>query len=221
MQERQNGIVLVVDDEEYVRDIVTRWLTAEGHRCVTAASADAAWEYLQKHEVHVVTLDVTMPGRSGVELLREITKADRDLQVIMLTALSQTETAIEALTNGACAYLIKPFMRVELAFHVRLPSNGDLLVAKRRQMFDLEEQVRQQTLVIRRTQEETIHRLISASEGRDAETGACPTRRAAQRAVGRRGRMVRQRCRGSPHGGACTTWAKSVSRMPSSASPAV
>ena len=57
-------------------------------------------------------------------------------------------------------------MRVELAFHVRRAiERRELLVAKRRQMFDLEEQVRQQTLIIRRTQEETIYRLISASAG--------------------------------------------------------
>ena len=64
--------VLVIDDESSVRDLITRWLTADGHACAQAATAQAAWEYLQAHEVHLVTLDIRMPGDSGIDLLHQI-----------------------------------------------------------------------------------------------------------------------------------------------------
>jgi len=165
--------VLVVDDEWAVRDLVVRWLSAEGHACAQAANADAALEHLRTSEVHLVTSDITMPGRSGIELLREIRQTYADTAVIMMTGVGQAETAVEAFSHGASGYLVKPVEREEFLFQVRSAlERRQLIIDKREHTRKLEEKVRSQTVVIRRSHEETIHRLVVASMCRDEETGA-------------------------------------------------
>jgi putative two-component system response regulator len=90
----------------------------------------------------------------------------------MLTGVADSHTAIDALTHGACAYMLKPVQREELVFHARRAlERRQLILDKREYTQRLEERVREQTAAIRRGQEETIHRLLSASLWRDEETG--------------------------------------------------
>ena len=164
--------VLVIDDESAVRDLITRWLTADGHRCAQAATAQAAWEYLQAHEVQLVTLDIRMPGDSGIDLLHQIGQTYPDTSVIMISGVEETEMAIEALTYGACAYLVKPVKRDQLIFHARRAlERRQLVVDNRQYLWRLEQRVREQTVTIRRAHEETIYRLLTACMCRDEETG--------------------------------------------------
>ena len=165
--------VLVVDDEAAVRGLITRWLSAEGYACAQAADADAALEHLRTRDVHLVTSDITMPGRCGIELLREIRRTYADTAVIMMTGVGQAKSAIEAFTHGASGYLVKPVEREELLFQVRSAlERRQLIIDKREYTRQLEEKVRTQTVLIRRSHEETIHRLVVASMCRDEETGA-------------------------------------------------
>ncbi|NQT15839.1 MAG: response regulator, partial [Planctomycetes bacterium] len=165
--------VLVVDDEAAVRGLVARWLSVEGYACAQAADADAALEHLQTRDVHLVTSDITMPGRCGIELLREIRRTYTDTAVIMMTGVGQAKSAIEAFTHGASGYLVKPVEREELLFQVRSAlERRQLIIDKREYTRQLEEKVRTQTVLIRRSHEETIHRLVVASMCRDEETGA-------------------------------------------------
>ena len=121
----------------------------------------------------LVTLDISMPGRSGADLLPQIKGSFPDTEVIMLTALGETRLAIEMLTQGAYGYLIKPAEPEELLFQVKKAlERRQLVLAGRRHMQDLEDTVRQQTATIRRAHEETILRLVCASQYRDEETGA-------------------------------------------------
>ena len=146
--------VLVVDDEPRVRDLLSRWLAAEGHICAQAASAKAAWEYLVAHEVHVVTLDIRMAGGSGIDLLHQIAGACPDTSVLMISAVEEAQMAIEALTYGACAYLVKPVERDQLIFHARRAlERRQLVVDNRQYMQRLEQRVREQTDAIRREQD--------------------------------------------------------------------
>jgi len=164
--------VLVIDDESAVRDLITRWLSADGHGCAQAATAQAAWEYLQAHDVHLVTLDIRMPGDSGIDLLHQIGQTYPDTSVIMISAVEETQMAIEALTCGACAYLVKPVKRDQLIFHARRAlERRQLVVDNRRYLRRLEQRVREQTVAIRRAHEETICRLLAACLWRDGETG--------------------------------------------------
>ncbi len=165
--------VLVVEDEPSVRNIISRWLTGAGYSCAQAANADAAWAHLEQHDVDLVTLDINMPGSYGIDLLPDIKRCHPDTEVVMLTGLSEAKTAVQALTNGAASYLIKPVQREELLFHARRALERRQLIVERRQYTaHLEAKVRDQTVSIRGAHEETIYRLVAAAMFRDEETGA-------------------------------------------------
>jgi putative two-component system response regulator len=165
--------LLVVDDEPIVRDLLSRWLRDDGYSCATASSAAAAWAHLQEHHVDLATLDITMPGGSGLDLLDQIRKTLPDTAAVMLTAEGDSAKAIRALTAGAYGYLIKPVERQELLIQVRNAiERRRLLIENREYMHELESKVREQTHSIRAAHEDTIHRLVTASMYRDEETGA-------------------------------------------------
>jgi putative two-component system response regulator len=165
--------LLLVDDEPVVRDLLARWLRDDGYSCATASSAATAWAHLQEHPVDLVTLDIRMPGGSGLDLLDQIKQTVPDTAAIMLTAEGDTTKAIRALTAGAYGYLIKPIERQELLIQVRNALERRRLVIENREYTqELENKVREQTRVIRMAHEETIHRLVKASLYRDEETGA-------------------------------------------------
>jgi len=165
--------VLIIDDERPVRDLLVRWLRNEGFRCLEADSAAAGWALLQSNEIELVTCDIRMPGETGLDLLPKIQASCPDIAVLMLTASSDTKTAIQSLTSGAYGYLVKPVEREELLFQVQRGLERRRLVIENREYTQkLEWRVREQTTSIRLAHEETIHRLLSAAMLRDEETGA-------------------------------------------------
>jgi putative two-component system response regulator len=165
--------VLVVDDEAPLCQLLVRWLTGEGWHCLSAASAVEALEIMLTHPVQVVTTDLNMPEHNGVWLLEQITKLYPEASVLMLTAATDTQQAIEALTKGAVGYLFKPIQWQEYAHRVRQAwERGQLLRDRRDYLRTLERRVFDQTVALRLAQEETIHRLVMASACRDQETGA-------------------------------------------------
>jgi DNA-binding response OmpR family regulator len=105
--------VLVVDDNQDVRDLVIHFLSADGFHVYSASNGDEALAILKANQVNLVLLDVMMPGKSGLEVLEEIrthsNKAVRDVPVMMITAKSSTEDIDAALAVGATSYVIKPF----------------------------------------------------------------------------------------------------------------
>ena len=105
------GPILIVDDEPYIREILSRWLTDEGYACEQAADAAEALETLSGQDFALMISDIRMPGRSGLELLDEATARYSDLAIIMLTAVDHRETAIRTLEAGAYGYVITPFDR--------------------------------------------------------------------------------------------------------------
>ncbi len=101
--------VLVVDDEEGIRQALGRFLTRAGYDVAAAANAAEALERLGKdNPPHAMLCDIRMPQTSGVELLPKALAEDPDLAVIMLTAIDEPKTAVECLKLGAYDYLIKP-----------------------------------------------------------------------------------------------------------------
>ena len=100
--------VLLVDDEEQFVDILAQRLEARGLEVATAYNGDEALAQLKRSEVDVILLDVLMPGRSGIETLREIKQAKPLTEVILLTGHATVETAIEGMKLGAYDYLMKP-----------------------------------------------------------------------------------------------------------------
>ncbi len=107
----ERGRVLVVDDEESVRNLLQRTLEGAGFNVVTAADGQEAVETMSESEleISVVLLDIKMPGMSGLEVLKQVTIEHPLICVIMLTAMVDTTTAVEAMKLGAYDYVTKPF----------------------------------------------------------------------------------------------------------------
>ncbi len=103
--------VLVVDDEEPVRNLLQRILEGAGYQVATAADGKEALYQVSLGETKVVLLDIKMPEMSGIEVLSKLTTDSADTCAIMVTSVVETETAIEAMKLGAYDYILKPFDR--------------------------------------------------------------------------------------------------------------
>ena len=110
----QGTTVLVVDDEDGIRQALTRFLTRLGYQVQTAANATEALARQDAHHPQAMLCDIRMPETSGVELLPKMLARDPDLAIIMLTAIDEPRTAIDCLKLGASDYLIKPVDLEEL-----------------------------------------------------------------------------------------------------------
>src|SRR5213595_4028762 len=106
--------VLVVDDEDGIRQALTRFLSRLGYNVHAAANATEALQQLAANHPQAMLCDIRMPETSGVELLPKVLAQDPDLAVLMLTAIDEPRTAIECLKLGAYDYLIKPVDLEEL-----------------------------------------------------------------------------------------------------------
>jgi len=109
-----NARVLLVDDEEQFVEVLAQRLETRGFHVESRFNGDDAIEFVSAHEIDVVILDVLMPGRDGVETLREIKRIKPIAEVIMLTGHGTVETAIEGMKLGAYDYLMKPTDTSEL-----------------------------------------------------------------------------------------------------------
>ena len=101
--------ILIVDDEEAMRESLSAWLMREGYTIKTAGSGRDALSCLEKHPCELVLVDMRMPGMDGLELLEEIKTAHPGTMVVMITAYGSIESAIKAMKSGASDYLLKPF----------------------------------------------------------------------------------------------------------------
>ena len=127
--------ILVVDDEESVRILLKRTLTEAGYDVVTAANGQEALDKVSQLQVRVVLSDIKMPGISGIEVLRKLTADHPDICVIMATAVTDTQTAIDIMKLGAYDYISKPFNRDDLVMRVR----------KAIEKLELEEKIKEST----------------------------------------------------------------------------
>ncbi len=100
--------MMLVDDEERFLSTTKKLLARKGYDVLTAASGLEALEILASQTVHVVILDVKMPGMDGMETLHEIKRRFPLVEVIMLTGHATVESAVEGLKSGATDYLVKP-----------------------------------------------------------------------------------------------------------------
>ena len=108
------GTVLVVDDEEVMREILDSLLTQEGYRVKLAATGEDGLELARREPVDVAIVDVMLPDMSGIEVLEALKKADLEIVVMMITAFASVETAITAMKMGAFDYITKPFKNDEV-----------------------------------------------------------------------------------------------------------
>jgi two-component system response regulator PilR (NtrC family) len=111
--------VLVVDDEQSMRDMLRIVLRRDGYDVMVARDGKEAVELLQKQPVDLLLSDIRMPDVSGVDVLRAAKDINRDIVAIMMTAFASTDTAVEALRLGANDYFTKPYSMDELRLKVR------------------------------------------------------------------------------------------------------
>jgi DNA-binding NtrC family response regulator len=105
----QRSAVLVVDDEEGMRNFLTKTLERRCGEVMSAGSAEAADALARAHRFDLVILDITLPGKSGITWLRELREQGYSGEVVLITAFADLETAIEALRAGASDFILKPF----------------------------------------------------------------------------------------------------------------
>ena len=114
-----NERILVVDDEEIIRDSLSYVLKKEGYNVQEAENGKAAYEMILKESYDLVVTDLEMPEMKGIQLLEEIKKLDIHTVVVVVTAYGSLETAISALRSGASDYILKPVEFDELLIKVK------------------------------------------------------------------------------------------------------
>ncbi|HKV70402.1 MAG TPA: response regulator [Gemmatimonadales bacterium] len=126
--------VLVVDDEDSIRQALERFATRLGYRAVMARDGISALERVAQNRFELMLCDVRMPGVSGVELVPRVLERDPDVAILMLTAVDEPRTAVECLKLGAYDYLIKPVDLDELELAMRTALRRRQLEMERREL---------------------------------------------------------------------------------------
>ena len=110
--------VLIVEDEKALSDSIFDYLNSEHFVCETASDFPTALEKISLYDYACIILDITLPGGSGLELLRELKTSHKDDGVLIISARNSLDEKIHGLQSGADDYLTKPFHLSELAARV-------------------------------------------------------------------------------------------------------
>jgi putative nucleotidyltransferase with HDIG domain len=170
--------ILIVDDDESVRDVISVLLTEEGYNCVVASGAEMALDLATQEETPLVISDMKMPGRDGLWLLENFRDKFPDTSVIMLTGYGDTEAAVDCLRRGAVDYLLKPPKLTDLIRSIeRALAKRRIELARKRYQKKLERKVRDRTTELRSalkniasTYQNTLLALVTALDAREHET---------------------------------------------------
>jgi response regulator RpfG family c-di-GMP phosphodiesterase len=171
--------ILVVDDDDAVREVISVLLNEEGYSCLVAQSADEALGLAAAGETHLVISDMKMPLHDGLWLLDQLRKKHPDTAVIMLTGYGDTEAAVECLRRGAVDYLLKPPKLTNLVRSIeRALAKRRIELARRRYHSRLEKRVKEKTAELSRALTDvegaygnTLLALVAALDAREHETG--------------------------------------------------
>lgn len=151
-----NARILIVDDEQSIREGSERILSRMGCQVFTASRGEEGLELLSREPVSIVLLDMKMPGMDGMEVLKEITLRHKQILVIVITGYATVETAIEAMKKGAYDFIPKPFEPDQLRIVINRALEKQLLtleaekseLARKRTMLDLDtEKSRVRTII--------------------------------------------------------------------------
>ena len=126
--------ILVIDDEEIIRDVMVRLLEDEGYAVTTAASGEEGIEAAQEKPFDLVMLDLMLPGKDGLMILEEFTQGSPDTVVIMVTAYASIEDAVAATKSGAFDFLTKPFKNDELLLVIKNGLEKQRLLSENRHL---------------------------------------------------------------------------------------
>lgn len=176
---KENGRIIVVDDDEYVLDSTATLLRLSGFEVAAVNSANKALAKIAKERFNLVLTDVNMPEVTGIELLRSIRQQDEELPVVLMTAYAELNIAVAAVKEGAFDLIIKPYSPAHLIHAIEKGIRfGQLRELEKNYKIELEETVAKRTseladalTQLRAVSEETIVRLTNAAELRDEDTG--------------------------------------------------
>src|SRR6201987_2961230 len=174
--------ILVVDDEEAIREVVSTMLESRGYNCTAVSNGRAAQECVRRQTPDLVLSDMIMPEMDGIKLLDWIRHYDPEVPVIMVTAIHDISTALEAIRRGAYDYILKPFEKDQLLLGVgRALQHRRLITENRSYQRNLEQLVEERTAQLtgalaqlEQSYDDTLEALGSALDLKDAETeGHC------------------------------------------------
>jgi DNA-binding NtrC family response regulator len=111
--------ILIVDDEEIVRESLSGWLEQDGYAVETAADGSSGLDKVREGPWSILLVDLKMPGMDGLQVLEAARKLQPDLSVVMITAYATVETAVKAIKLGATDYIVKPFDPEELSLLIQ------------------------------------------------------------------------------------------------------
>src|SRR5271170_8050054 len=174
--------ILVVDDEEAIREVVSTMLESKGYHCTAVSNGRAAQDQVKRVTPDLVLSDMIMPEMDGIKLLDWIRHYDPEVPVIMVTAIHDISTALEAIRRGAYDYILKPFEKDQLFLGVgRALQHRRLIIENRNYQRGLEQMVEERTaqltakhVELEQSYDDTLEALGSALDLKDAETeGHC------------------------------------------------
>jgi DNA-binding NtrC family response regulator len=119
MTMEKNVHIMVVDDEEIVRDSLGSWLEEDGYSVEAVESGKKALERLPAKSWDLMLVDLKMPGMDGIQLMEEVHKIQPDMLVIIMTAYATVDTAVKAMKKGAYDYFVKPFNPDDISLTIR------------------------------------------------------------------------------------------------------
>ena len=144
---RTKPLILAVDDEPQICEMLKDFLEdSDEFRVITCSDTSQVLPLVQRESPDLVTLDMNMPGKNGMELLEEIKSYDDDIAVIMVTANRDVQTAIQAVRLGAYDYIVKPMSVAEVILAAnRALEHRKLVLENRSYQINLERMVREKT----------------------------------------------------------------------------
>jgi DNA-binding NtrC family response regulator len=109
MEQKSKAPILIVEDEESMREALREWLAEGGYKVETAKDGEEGLRIISDHDVALVLLDLRLPGKDGISVLKEAKTIRPQLKVIIITAYPSPQTKVAAQKEGAVDYLTKPF----------------------------------------------------------------------------------------------------------------
>src|SRR5438309_7694412 len=176
--EVSKGLVLIVDDEEAIREVVSTMLQSQGYACSAVGNGRLAVEHLKQHSTDLVLSDMLMPEMDGLQLLSWLRSYDVEIPMIMVTAMHDLSTALEAIRRSAYDYILKPFEKDQLFLSVRRAlQHRHLVLENRNYQRNLEKLVEERTAQLtgalsqlEKSYDYTLEALGGALDLKDAET---------------------------------------------------
>ncbi len=129
-----NTTILIVDDEKHQRDTLSEYLTSQKHSVLTSPGVEEAIQIINSRIIDIVFTDFKMPGKSGLDLLREVKKINPDTQVVIMTAFGTIENAVTAMKEGAFDYITKPIDLDEIDFLIKRIKERQNLISENKRL---------------------------------------------------------------------------------------